>query len=279
MQFILKLNEQTFRPLFLRTYDWAVIDLATDAEDSHEALTARRIVLYKLIDRLLTQLKVSLHVLGFDLLDLLTVSMLYRLSWYLTFPLCWIKLQSYWRASPVERPRMQVFGLPSLRRSPKHWCSTRLVSLTLLHQLILLIRVFHSLGFWTPLRLSKLSTPIAHQLESGFSATLVASHLHPLITAYSVALLPHEIHLKNFNSSILMLTRSDDLKVKRGALEALEQMWDALGDSMIGLVPETTPFLSETLEEVDGGVEMVTRRLVAKIEGFLGESLADFLEN
>lgn len=137
----------------------------------------------------------------------------------------------------------------------------------------------HFLGFWTPLRLSKLSTPIAHQLESGFSATLIASHLHPLITAYSVALLPHEIHLKNFNSSILMLTRSDDLKVKRGALEALEQMWDALGDSMIGLVPETTPFLSETLEEVDGGVEMVTRRLVAKIEGFLGESLADFLEN
>lgn len=63
VQFILKLNEQTFRPLFLRTYDWAVIDLATDAEDSHEALTARRIVLYKLIDRLLTQLKVSLLLL------------------------------------------------------------------------------------------------------------------------------------------------------------------------------------------------------------------------
>ena len=57
MQFILKLNEQTFRPLFLRTYDWAVIDLA-DEPDATQALTARRTVLYKLIDKLLVQLKV-----------------------------------------------------------------------------------------------------------------------------------------------------------------------------------------------------------------------------
>lgn len=52
------MNEQTFRPLFLRTYDWAVIDLA-DEEDAATALTARRVVLYKLVDRLLTQLRVS----------------------------------------------------------------------------------------------------------------------------------------------------------------------------------------------------------------------------
>lgn len=59
VQFILKLNEQIFRPLFLRTYDWAVIDLAEEEGGSTEGLLARRIVLYKLMDKLLSQLKVS----------------------------------------------------------------------------------------------------------------------------------------------------------------------------------------------------------------------------
>lgn len=58
VQFILKLNEQTFRPLFLRTYDWAVIDLAEE-QGAEEGITARRIVLYKLVDKLLGQLKVG----------------------------------------------------------------------------------------------------------------------------------------------------------------------------------------------------------------------------
>lgn len=76
-----------------------------------------------------------------------------------------------------------------------------------------------------------------------------------------------------------MLTRSDDLRVKRNALEGLEQLWDALGDGMLGSVPETTPFLAETIEETEGGVEMVTRRLVARVEEHLGESLSSYLEN
>ncbi|WFD22826.1 snoRNA-binding rRNA-processing protein utp10 [Malassezia equina] len=49
----LKLSESQFRPLFLRTYDWAVIDLLD--EDS-EGVEARTLVLYALIERLLEQL-------------------------------------------------------------------------------------------------------------------------------------------------------------------------------------------------------------------------------
>lgn len=137
-------------------------------------------------------------------------------------------------------------------------------------------------GFWTPLRLSKLSSPIAAQLMSPQDAlptTLITSHYHPLVAAYAQALLPHEDLLKALNTAYLMLTRSDELRTKRGALEALEVVWDALGDGMLGLVPETTPFLAETMEEVEGGVEATTRRLVKRIEEHLGESLEDFLEN
>lgn len=137
------------------------------------------------------------------------------------------------------------------------------------------------IGFWTPLRLAKLSTPIATQIESSSTSTttLTQTNYHPLLAAYALSLAPHENLLKEFNSTLLMLTRSDDLKIKRSALESIEQLWEILGDSMVGLVPESTTFLAETLEEVDGGVEMVTRRLVIRIEEHLGESLQSFLEN
>lgn len=141
--------------------------------------------------------------------------------------------------------------------------------------------LFDMTGFWTPLRLAKISTPIASQIESASTSTtaLTQAFYHPLLAAYALSLAPHENLLKEFNSTLLMLTRSDDLKVKRGALEAIEQLWENLGDSMVGLVPESTTFLAETLEEIDGGVEMVTRRLVTRIEEHLGESLQSFLEN
>lgn len=76
-----------------------------------------------------------------------------------------------------------------------------------------------------------------------------------------------------------MLTRSDDLRVKRGALDTLDVMWATLGDGMLGLVPETTPFLAETMDEGEGGVETATRQLVSRIETHLGESLESYLAN
>lgn len=57
VQFILKLNEQIFRPLFLRTYDWAIIDLAESGDSDLESLAARKTVLFKVVDRLIGQLK------------------------------------------------------------------------------------------------------------------------------------------------------------------------------------------------------------------------------
>lgn len=145
----------------------------------------------------------------------------------------------------------------------------------------LLTSRLHTPGFWTPLRLSKLSATIAHQLEAPhqLSSARISTHFHPLLSAYSQALLPHENLLKAFNTALLMLTRSDDLRVKRGALEALDRLWESLGDGMLGLVPETTPFLAETMEEAEGGVEEATRTLVKRIEEHLGESLSSYLES
>ncbi|SCV73190.1 BQ2448_7115 [Microbotryum intermedium] len=238
VQFILKLNEQTFRPLFLRTYDWAAIDLA---EQGEAVLTPRRIVLYKLMDRLLTQLR-SIVVPYFSFMLDQTTELL----------------------AAFARGANQDVALWSAVTS----ALTKSID-------------FHDGNFWTPLRLGKLSTPIADQVlvsHHVLTPVLFKSHYEPLLSQYSLRLVAHERLLKQFNMSLLMHTRSDDLRVKRRALEALEQVWVALGDGMLGLVPETTPFLSETLEESEGGVESATRSLIKRIEEHLGESLDSFLE-
>lgn len=47
---------------------------------------------------------------------------------------------------------------------------------------------------------------------------------------------------------------------------------------MLGLVPETTPFLAEAREETGNGVEAATRRLIKQIELHLGEDLDSYLD-
>lgn len=239
VQFILKLNEQLFRPLFLRTYDWAVIDLAEeeDAAAAASGLVARRTVLYRIVDRLLGQLK-SIFVPYFAFMLDQTVDLLEQ-------------------AAKGEM------------RDPALWAAVA-SALTKAFE-------FDENGFWTPARLAKLATPIAQQLEVPTAVAPTESY-HALVTAYVSLLGSHESHLKTFNSRLLHLTRSDDLRVKRSALDTLDVVWEEVGDGMLGLVPETTPFLAETREETEGGVEAATRKLVKRIEEHLGESLDEYLE-
>ncbi|GAA6015436.1 hypothetical protein JCM10207_008593 [Rhodosporidiobolus poonsookiae] len=231
VQFILKLNEQLFRPLFLRAYDWAVIDLAeSDAADAVEGLVARRTVLYKMVDRLLSQLR-SIFVPYYSFMLEQTVELLDGFA-------------------------------KGEQRDPHLWNAVASALAKALE--------FDESAFWTPARLAKLSSPLARQIEVSPDVVAPAAY-HTLLSAFADLVAAHESQLKTLNSSFLHLTRSDDLRVKRGAIEALEQMWETVGDGMLGLVPETTPFLAEAREETEGGVEAATRRLIKLIEEHLGE--------
>ncbi|GAA5979224.1 hypothetical protein JCM11641_001966 [Rhodosporidiobolus odoratus] len=241
-QFILKLNEQIFRPLFLRTYDWAVIDLseADDEADesSVEGLTARKTVLFKLVDRLLGQLK-SIFAPYYSFMLDQTVE----------------QLEAYAKGEQTDGDL---------------WAAMTAALTKALDS--------DETGFWTPTRLAKLSSPIARQIEVTPSIAPPSSY-HTLLSSFSELLSSHETHLKSLNNAFLHLTRSDDLRVKRAAVEALEQMWEAVGDAMLAFVPETTPFLAEAREETEGGVEAATRRLIKKIEEHIGEDLDQYMEN
>ncbi len=55
MRMVLKLNEAAFRPLFMRMFDWAVLDLVDDADEDAAAadgVVARQVVLFKTFNAL-----------------------------------------------------------------------------------------------------------------------------------------------------------------------------------------------------------------------------------
>ncbi|GAA5903331.1 snoRNA-binding rRNA-processing protein UTP10 [Sporobolomyces salmoneus] len=236
VQFILKLNEQLFRPLFLRTYDWAVIELA-DEPDAEKGITARRVVLYKIVDRLLAQLR-SIFVPYFSFMLDQTTEL----------------LEAFAKGESNDSTLWSAVA-SALTKAFDH----------------------DENGFWSAQRLAKLSSPLAHQIEAP-SGLFPISTYHSLLSSYVDLLASHETHLKSFNSQFLHLTRSDDLLVKRQAIEAIDRLWETVGDGMLGLVPETTPFLAEAREETEGGVETATRALIKRIEEHLGESLDEYLE-
>jgi len=64
LELVTKLNEATFRPLFVRLYDWAVIDLSEGKGIDDTRLTERRIVLFRVMMGLLNKFKVSVRLLS-----------------------------------------------------------------------------------------------------------------------------------------------------------------------------------------------------------------------
>ena len=56
LQMILRLNEGSFRPLFLRLVDWALIDLS-DNNNNDDAINCRKTILFKAMDRMLIQVE------------------------------------------------------------------------------------------------------------------------------------------------------------------------------------------------------------------------------
>lgn len=59
LSLVLKINDETLKPLLFRLIDWATIDLPSD---QHQQVVARSIVLYKVFDALLGHLQVSISL-------------------------------------------------------------------------------------------------------------------------------------------------------------------------------------------------------------------------
>ncbi|PWN45726.1 hypothetical protein IE81DRAFT_363957 [Ceraceosorus guamensis] len=264
---VLKLNETTFRPLFLRTYDWAAQDLLEDDDGEEKPLNdldlvARRLVLYKLINGLLDALKGLFASYYSSVLDL-SIGILDGFA------------QGTLRQDDGSSQGLLWHSvLGSLKRSAQHDTGS----------------------FWSPTRLSRTAPAVIAQLTGAAKHPATVSlptvggrdrpsissqtrHVCDVIGALAQAV-PDEKSLKHLNNLLLTLSRTRDHRVKVAALTALAEIWstEELASTLLGLTPESVPHISELLDADDQATLEATNHLVGLIEGILGESLDTYLQ-
>ncbi|KAJ1644791.1 snoRNA-binding rRNA-processing protein utp10 [Coemansia asiatica] len=283
MRFVIKLNENLFKPLFLSFVEWATADpsslpaipawtAASGAVSSSDkelrmqsASEARLRVFYRALNMLFDKLKTIVAPYYSSVIDT-TVAQLERYGVSLDS----IELQE--EADRAEKP------VPS-----ELWCAV-------------LESLYHSAlydsgsGFWTDANFLKIYRPLANQLANtkvplGAPSDVayemyigrVRKYLAPAASQLCAAA-GNDAMWKSLNQESMMKSRSDDPAVRVGSLLVLQSLYEKLGEEFLILLPETIPYLAELLEDDNSRVERTTQETIKIIESYLGESLQAYLK-
>ncbi|KAK8849743.1 hypothetical protein IAR55_005078 [Kwoniella newhampshirensis] len=240
LELVTKLNEATFKPLFIRLYDWAVIDLAEGKAIDDGRLVERKIVLLHVMMGLLVKFKNLLSPYISTLLphiqELLPA---YASGEIKDLPLWTLLLDVVAKSFEVD--------------DGAFYTETHL--LTLIPLLVAQLPLFP-----TPLASP---TPTTRVLSALAGSTNSEKVLRSLNTSICLATRSDDVRL-----------RLSALKALDGVW-AWAQEKDEL---LLNLVPETvSEFLAELLEDESSDVESAARAVLARIEKVTG-SLKEYLE-
>ncbi|KAN0059869.1 snoRNA-binding rRNA-processing protein utp10 [Thecaphora frezii] len=256
LKLVLKLNESSFRPLFLRLFDWAVLDLVDDEVAATDgALVARQVVLFKTFNALSEQLRGLVSSYYSVLLDQ------------------WVEMMQHFakgRIGGADAEELWYAMVGSLTRSAKYdegsfWTATRAN------------KVMPALLSQTSLAVDKGSDASKQRGGLTLGVDEVSTHLVKASVALAHAV-PVEAVLKTLNASLLSLSSARSRHATRVvALRMLTATWQREGEAMLGLVPETVAQVSELLDDDDAVIAKEAARFREKIEAALGESLDAYL--
>jgi U3 small nucleolar RNA-associated protein 10 len=296
---VLKLNENRFKPLFLKMVEWASArddaaaslaamggkgKTATNGEDSEEQLhvMCRQVVLCRVIEALGQRLKAIMvpyfsYVMGFLLLIISS-----RRAVFHPLPLLFSaptvsapEKAGKKRGRPAASENGTTDPCKQLGEEGVEW------AVAALHKCFL----YDTLGFVTKERFEALHTPLLNLIQDSHLGEEVYSkrvdtYLKPAIVQLAVAVqgsTGSTMLWKPLNHQLLMRTRHDAPMVRYAALQITKALVERLGEEYLTLVPETLPFVVEVLEDTDEQVEAAARSLVAVLEALLGESLNEYL--
>ncbi|KAJ9229994.1 U3 small nucleolar RNA-associated protein 10 [Paecilomyces variotii] len=248
IKMIYKLNDTTFRPLFVKLTEWATSGLPK--KDSL-GRTMRLTTFYKFLQHFFGTLKSI--VTGY--------------------------------ASYVIDNTVEVLGKanPTDKNSKDLWLATvRMLRHAFEHDQD---EFWQSPSHLTAIS-GPLISQLAHA-TSASTAAIVISEAVPAITELAVAADSPDNH-KELNASIMKFLRpsaSGTSKAAAGenphtrvaALKVERSLTERLGEEWLALLPEMLPFISELMEDEDEAVEKEVRRWVLEIEDVLGEKLDDML--
>jgi len=265
----LKLTEGTFRPLFLRTLEWA--DSEVDQSSSKKSLD-RAIVFYKLINKLAEQHR-SLFTPYFKYL--LEGSVHYLLE---DDPLVGSKQKKKKKAKldvQVEQ-KDNLFGL-------KLW-NLRALILKSLHKCFLYDneqKILDASNFQVLLKpiVSQFVAEPPESIESLVDAPSVEEVDEALVLCLGQMAVTarSDVLWKPLNHEVLMQTRSDKVRPKLLGLKVVRYMVQHLKEEYVVLLPETIPFLGELLEDVELPVKTLSQEILKEMETLSGESLRQYL--
>jgi len=82
---------------------------------------------------------------------------------------------------------------------------------------------------------------------------------------------------KTVQTEILQRMRHENVHVRVAAIETQVKLYEAHEEAMVGMLPQSIPFISEAMEDEDEDVVRALHKLIYIIEDKIGESLQGYL--
>ncbi|XP_010464227.1 PREDICTED: uncharacterized protein At3g06530 isoform X2 [Camelina sativa] len=263
-----KLTESEFRPLFIRSIDWAESDII-DGSGSENKSIDRAISFYGLVNRLCESHR-SIFVPYFKYVLDGIVSHLTETSAEAsvsTRKKKKAKIQETSDAIPPKSWHLRALVLSSLKNCFLHDTGS-LKFLDANNFQVLLKPIVSQLVVEPPSSLKE----HPHVPSVGEVDELLVACIGQMAVASGSDLL-----WKPLNHEVLMQTRSENLRSRILSLRSVKQMLDNLKEEYLVLLAETIPFLGELLEDAELSVKSLAQDIIKQMEEMSGESLTQYL--
>ncbi|CAF0980112.1 unnamed protein product [Adineta steineri] len=250
-ELVMRLSEETFRPLFYTIYEWAVYN----EPPSEYTLTFYRLtyILSKKLKGLFTLFAGHIIQHSSNILNQLNSSKSGESS---------NEFKINFRKKHVEENQFELIN--GILGTISNLC------------------LFDSVGFITDERFQLLMMPIVDQLENLTSnenySQWIQQYVSPCIVNLTSAT-KEEALWRQIHYQILLKTRSDLSKVRLATLHVVQDLSRKLGMNYQGLLPEAIPFMAELMEDPNDEVEKTCHRVIIDMESTLGESLQDYFNS
>lgn len=271
----MKLTETMFRPLFIRSIEWAELDVEDVGSIKSKSID-RAITFYGLINKLAESHR-SLFVPYFKYL-------LEGCVQHLTDARGVNTVNS---TRKKKKARIQEAGIIKEQNgslSINHW-QLRALVISSLHKCFLYDTA--SLKFLDSTNFQVLLKPIVSQLVAEPPAGL-EEHLNvPSVKEVDDLLVVcigqmavtagTDLLWKPLNHEVLMQTRSEKVRSRILGLRIVKYFVENLKEEYLVLLAETIPFLGELLEDVELSVKSLAQDIIKEMESMSGESLRQYL--
>ncbi|KAJ6933914.1 hypothetical protein NC651_009094 [Populus alba x Populus x berolinensis] len=270
----MKLTETMFKPLFIRSIEWA--ESYVEENDSTDNVIDRAISFYGLVNKLAENHR-SLFVTYFE----------YLLEGFVRHLTNIVKPKGAGLIQKKKKAKIQDAGSDIKENSVltlKSWHLRALV-ISALHKCFLYDT--GSRKFLDSSKFQVLLKPIVSQLIVEPPALLEDHPSIPSVNEVDELLIVcigqmavtagTDLLWKPLNHEVLLQTRSDKIRSRILGLRIVKYLMDNLKEEYLVFLPETIPFLGELLEDLELPVKSLAQDVLKEMESMSGESLQQYL--